>query len=93
MSRTWSIVLGVVLVASVAMSFVGPSKEAEHIWDVKAFFAVYGFVGCVVIIYVSKAVGKYWLQRPDAYYEPYRAPAEVGEAGRDTPEAKEADHA
>lgn len=80
MSRTWQIILGIILAGAVAMSFVGPSKESTYIWDTKTFFAVYGFVGCVVIIYASKAAGKYWLQRNPDYYEPYRAPAEVGDA-------------
>jgi hypothetical protein len=81
MSRTWSIALTVTLVISVVMSFVGPSKEAEFLWDVKAFFAVYGFVGCVAIIFVSKWLGRYWLQRSEDYYDPHQAPAEAGDAG------------
>lgn len=81
MNRLWSTLLGIVLVGSLVMNFVGPAKEVKNIWDLKTFFAFYGFVGCVVIIYVSKWIGKYWLQRPEDYYEPFRAPAEVGEAG------------
>jgi hypothetical protein len=81
MSRTWSIALTVALVISVVMSFVGPSKEAKFLWDVKAFFAVYGFVGCVAIIFVSKWLGRYWLQRSEDYYDPHQAPAEAGDAG------------
>jgi hypothetical protein len=81
MSRIWQGVLALVLGASLVMNFVGPSKEVKHIWDVKMFFAVYGFLGCVVIIFVSKWLGKYWLQREEDYYEPFRAPGEVGEAG------------
>ena len=81
MSRFWSTVLAVTLVTSVVMSFVGPSKEAKFLWDVKAFFAVYGFVGCVAIIFVSKWLGRFWLQRSEDYYDPHQAPAEAGEAG------------
>ena len=81
MSRFWSTVLAVTLVTSVVMSFVGPSKEAKFLWDVKAFFAVYGFVGCVAIIFVSKWLGRYWLQRGEDYYDPHQAPAEAGDAG------------
>lgn len=80
MNRFWSIFLGLLLVGSLAMNFVGPAKEAKYIWDIKTFFGVYGFVGCIVIIFVSKAIGKYWLQRPEDYYEPFRAPREVGDA-------------
>jgi hypothetical protein len=81
MSRFWSTVLAVTLVTSVVMSFVGPSKEAKFLWDVKAFFAVYGFVGCVAIIFVSKWLGRFWLQRGEDYYDPHQAPAEAGDAG------------
>jgi len=81
MSRFWFTVLAVTLVTSVVMSFVGPSKEAKFLWDVKAFFAVYGFVGCVAIIFVSKWLGRFWLQRSEDYYDPHQTPAEVGDAG------------
>jgi hypothetical protein len=80
MSRFWSILLGLTLVGSLVMNFVGPAKEAKYIWDTKTFFGIYGFFGCIVIIFVSKAIGKYWLQRSEDYYEPHRAPREVGEA-------------
>jgi hypothetical protein len=81
MNRFWATLLGITLVGSVAMNFFGPSYPPEKIWDVKTFFAVYGFIGCVAIIYVSKALGKYWLLKHPGYYDPHRAPAEVGEAG------------
>jgi hypothetical protein len=85
-SRLWTAVLSVTLVVSVAMSFVGPAKEGVFVWDLKGFFAVYGFVGCVVIIFVSKWLGRYWLQREENYYDPHQAPAEaedVGEPGEE----------
>ena len=34
-----------------------------------AFGAVYGFIACVAIIVVSKAIGKLWLMRSENYYE------------------------
>lgn len=69
MKRVLWILLGLTLVASVVADFVGPSKEVSHVWDYKAFFALYGFLGCVVIVYVSKWLGKHWLQRPEDYYD------------------------
>ena len=33
------------------------------------FFAIYGFVGCIIIIIASKALGHYWLQKEEDYYE------------------------
>ncbi|RMG18198.1 MAG: hypothetical protein D6729_07370 [Deltaproteobacteria bacterium] len=32
------------------------------------FSLAMGFVGCTVIVYVSKWLGKLWLQRPPDYY-------------------------
>lgn len=42
-----------------------------HFWweEIPAFSAIYGFVGCVIIIVVSKALGHHWLQKEEDYYE------------------------
>ena len=34
-----------------------------------AIFAIFGFVGCVAIVVVSKLIGHYWLQRKEDYYD------------------------
>ena len=46
-------------------------EEPAHFWfeDVPAFGAIYGLVSCVVIIAVSKLLGKLWLARPENYYD------------------------
>ncbi len=33
-------------------------------WDL-----LFGFVGCLVLIFGAKALGKYFLQRPEDYYD------------------------
>jgi hypothetical protein len=33
------------------------------------FSALYGFIGCIVIIIGSKALGRFWLQKDEDYYE------------------------
>ena len=33
------------------------------------FGALYGFIGCVIIILGSKALGHFWLQKKEDYYE------------------------
>lgn len=39
-------------------------------WDkIPGFSSALGFVACVLIIVVSKAIGKIWLQRKDNYYD------------------------
>ena len=84
MSRFRALLLGLALVGSVVLGFFGPAKEPHHIWDYKGFFALYGFVGCALIVFASKALGKHILQRGEDYYGPAGAPP--GEA----PEADEA---
>jgi hypothetical protein len=37
--------------------------------DIPGFYALYGFVSCIVIVVVSKWLGKHWLQRAEGYYE------------------------
>jgi len=36
--------------------------------DIPGFSAVYGFVSCVLIVVISKALGHYWLERSEDYY-------------------------
>ncbi|MGB2727075.1 MAG: hypothetical protein WBD09_01185 [Halobacteriota archaeon] len=42
-----------------------------HFWweKIPVFSAIYGFIGCIVIIVASKALGHYWLQKEEDYYE------------------------
>ncbi len=79
MNRLWTTLLALFLVGSIVMDFTGPAKEVHHIWDLKTFFAVFGFGGCLFLIFVSKWIGKAVLEQPENYYDPYRVPAEVGE--------------
>ncbi|MDQ7838237.1 MAG: hypothetical protein RDU59_07075 [Thermodesulfobacteriota bacterium] len=42
-----------------------------HFWwqKIPVFDAVFGFIGCIVIIVVSKALGHGWLQKKEGYYD------------------------
>ncbi len=44
--------------------------DRAHFWfeDLPAWGSIYGLVSCVVIIAVSKLLGKLWLARPDTYW-------------------------
>jgi hypothetical protein len=37
--------------------------------DLPAWGSLYGFISCVVIIVVSKVLGKLWLSRPENHYD------------------------
>ncbi|HUV79880.1 MAG TPA: hypothetical protein VMW40_03510 [Candidatus Bathyarchaeia archaeon] len=44
--------------------------HAAFVWqEIPGFSAVYGFIGCILIIVVSKALGHHWLQKEEDYYE------------------------
>lgn len=59
-------IMGLLVIADVATE---PSYQ-RYPWDgLGGFAAVYGFVSCVVIIVVSKALGYAFLYRPDDYYD------------------------
>lgn len=57
------------LVLEVAVP-AGHGSGWREVWfqRVPAFYAALGFAGCWLIVKVSKALGKVWLQRPENYY-------------------------
>jgi len=44
--------------------------EHPHFWWEKlpAFDAIFGFVGCILIVLGSKALGHHWIQKDEDYY-------------------------
>lgn len=58
------------LALTVVIDFFIPRDHPHFFWDnIPGFSAVYGFVSCVLIIVVSKALGKLWLAKPEDYYD------------------------
>ena len=61
--------------AVIALSEVAAPRlfdgDPAHFWfeDVPAFGSIYGLISCVLIIVVSKLLGKLWLMRPENYYD------------------------
>ncbi len=44
--------------------------QAHDLWQtIPGFSALYGFIGCIFIIAASKALGHYWLQKEEDYYD------------------------
>lgn len=54
------------LVAVDLLSYKHPVFPFENL---PGFYALFGFLSCLVIVVVSKLLGKYWLQRPEDYYD------------------------
>jgi hypothetical protein len=59
------------LVLVVVADFLVPREHAEYWWDrLPGWSAVYGFVSCVVLIFVSKFLGHQGgLMRREDYYD------------------------
>ena len=59
-----------VLALLVLADFLAPSAYQRFPWDgIPGFGALYGFVSCVLIIVVSKALGYRFLYRKEHYYD------------------------
>lgn len=53
-----------------AADFFVHRHHPAFFWDnIPGFGAVYGFVSCVLIILVSKAIGHAWLMKKEDYYD------------------------
>jgi hypothetical protein len=44
--------------------------EHPHFWweKIPIFDAIFGFLGCIVIVLGSKALGHHWIQKDEDYY-------------------------
>jgi hypothetical protein len=70
MKRWFYAILAVLALSEIAVRRLFPADHA-HFWfeDLPAWGSVYGLITCVVIIEVSKFLGKLWLVRPENYYD------------------------
>ena len=69
--------IGVTVMAAVVLSAIELSPlgaaHGDHWWHLlPGFDLLYGFIGCVAIVMVSKAIGSAWLQRDEHYYDTRR---------------------
>lgn len=69
-SRRLSWVVMGIMAVIVVIDILVPTGYGRFPWDgIGGFGAVYGFVSCILIIVVSKALGYGLLYRPENYYE------------------------
>ena len=54
-----------------ALPYLVPHKAVHHGWwdSIPGWWAIYGFVGCSVIIVVSKWLGYAFLQKDEDFYD------------------------
>jgi hypothetical protein len=57
------------LAEAIVLSVV--QADDAHFWyeDLPAWGSIYGLISCVVIIVMSKLLGKLWLMRREDYYD------------------------
>ena len=64
---TWIAII-VAMVLSIVAEFFVHHHDAPW-YMIKGFYAVFGFVSCVLIIVVSKAIGHWFLDQTETYYD------------------------
>ena len=69
MKRIMVIIL-IALILSVLSDLLVHGGHGDFVWSgILGFFALFGLIGCVAIVLISKWLGHCWLQRKDDYYE------------------------
>ncbi len=58
------------LIVSVLIDLPLTGGHGDFAWsNILGFFALFGMIGCVAIVLISKWLGHYWLQRKEDYYD------------------------
>jgi hypothetical protein len=66
--RNLKYAVGLALV--LALGSMVPPEQGEPFWEKLPFFEpAFGFLGCLLIIFVSKALGHLFLQKREDYYD------------------------
>ena len=69
MKRTL-LVIALVLIASALADVFWRDSYGYYAWSrIPAFYALFGLIGCVTIVLVSKWLGHMWLQKEQDYYD------------------------
>jgi hypothetical protein len=64
------IILGIILVITLALEFTVLAGYDSHWWNaIPAFYAIFGFVMCLALIYSAKFIAKKLLNRDINYYD------------------------
>jgi hypothetical protein len=70
MKRWHWIALAIITAASMVIEFFFIETKHGHWWDIiPGFYMIFGFIGCAVIIFASKAYGKMLVQKEEKYYD------------------------
>lgn len=70
MKKTYRFVFALAVVLSLAVGFMIPEGELHGWWGmVPGFFALFAFVGCILLIVVAKFLGGLFLYQREDYYD------------------------
>jgi hypothetical protein len=58
-----------ILIGLVLIDPLMEKHPAFAVEKIPAFYAAYGFLGCALIVAISKIIGKIWLQKREDYYD------------------------
>jgi hypothetical protein len=73
MKRWFYVALAGIALAEILVPHLLPTDHAHFAFeDWPAWGSIYGLVSCVLIIKVSKLLGKLWLMRREDYYDSRR---------------------
>jgi hypothetical protein len=68
--KTFKIIFISGIVLSCILGFVFPNPHPHFWWQyVSVYDAVFGFLGCLLIILLAKTLGHFWLQKKEDYYD------------------------
>ncbi|WP_234572695.1 hypothetical protein [Rhodohalobacter sp. 614A] len=69
--KTWHwIVLGVLALITLILEFTVLADYHHHWWNsIPLFYGIYGFLGCIVTIFLAKGLGKLFIFRNEGYYD------------------------
>jgi drug/metabolite transporter (DMT)-like permease len=62
--RALTVCCGILL----ALDFILPRHASHPLEHIPGFYALYGFIGCVLLVIIAKWL-RYWLMRPEHYYQ------------------------
>ncbi len=64
------IIFYIALAVIVIADFVVPRKDMYLEWEkIPGFYALFGFIACIIIIFIAKTVGHKLLMRKEDYYD------------------------
>ncbi len=68
--RLFKVIFGLSIICVCILGFLFPCEHPHYFWQkIPIFDAIFGFIGCIVLILFSKGIGHHFLQREENYYE------------------------